>query len=273
MLPRARGENLVLQDVGDEVVIYDLERHQAHRLNRTSAIVWRHCDGLTTVADLTVLLQSELNVPIDEHVIWLALDQLGDADLLHDDQARGPDERSLSRRQVIAAGLVGAMSLLLPGCDSITAPADLKARAPSPLTTTGAADRPLTGCFQTFAQCVQRARVCQQPIVTDRANCREQRLAEINECYGGFLACVDRVGGGPAFVDCLERKVPGVQRQLSTLADAFGTRVDACAADPTACRAPPCIAEVRIQTYRSAEKIMLTVAETLVRDCGAFAGT
>jgi len=47
-LPQARSEDLVIQDIGDEVLVYDLTRHKAHCLNRTAALVWRKCDGTRT---------------------------------------------------------------------------------------------------------------------------------------------------------------------------------------------------------------------------------
>src|SRR2546423_15689116 len=42
--PRARDARLVIQELPDELLVYDLERHRAHSLNRTAALVWRHCD-------------------------------------------------------------------------------------------------------------------------------------------------------------------------------------------------------------------------------------
>ena len=56
MRPDARRERLLLEEVGDELVIYDLQRHRAHQLNRTAALVWQRCDGQKTVAELTKTL-------------------------------------------------------------------------------------------------------------------------------------------------------------------------------------------------------------------------
>jgi hypothetical protein len=56
-LPFARTHQLIVQEVPDEVLVYDLDRHKAHCLNRTSAIVWKHCDGKTTVAEAKRLLE------------------------------------------------------------------------------------------------------------------------------------------------------------------------------------------------------------------------
>jgi hypothetical protein len=42
-LPEARTNNLVVQDLGNEILIYDLIANKACCLNETSAIVWQAC--------------------------------------------------------------------------------------------------------------------------------------------------------------------------------------------------------------------------------------
>src|ERR1700675_4268578 len=78
-VPLARREGLVIQELPDEVLIYDRERDKAHCLNQTAALVWKYCDGKTSVADMSRKLARELDsAPIDEKVIWYALDQLSE---------------------------------------------------------------------------------------------------------------------------------------------------------------------------------------------------
>ena len=124
MEPRARKEQLVVAEpIDDEVVVYDLQRDRAHRLNRTAALVWSHCDGQQTVGDLTGLLQAELDPVADEDLVRLALDQLSAAHLLENSRPRPADQVRTSRRQFVRkVGLVGTLSLLLPVVTSITAP-------------------------------------------------------------------------------------------------------------------------------------------------------
>ena len=43
--PLARSRARVVQPAGDELLVYDLERHRAYILNRTSPLVWRLCEG------------------------------------------------------------------------------------------------------------------------------------------------------------------------------------------------------------------------------------
>ncbi len=123
LMPRARQDELVVEELPDETLVYDLKRHKAHCLNRTSALVWQHCDGRTTVAEVAALLERQLKIPADEAVVWMALDRLGTAHLLRE-QVTLPAERArYSRREVLrtlrrAAGI----SLLLPVVESIVAP-------------------------------------------------------------------------------------------------------------------------------------------------------
>lgn len=42
--PRARRD-LLLQEVGEEGLLYDREAAQVHVLNRTALLIWKLCDG------------------------------------------------------------------------------------------------------------------------------------------------------------------------------------------------------------------------------------
>ena len=68
LMPRARQDELIVEELQDETLVYDLKRHKAHCLNRTSALVWRRCDGRTTVAEVAALRERELKIPADQAV-------------------------------------------------------------------------------------------------------------------------------------------------------------------------------------------------------------
>ncbi len=120
-VPHTRKDGLVVQELADEVLVYDLERHKAHCLNHTAAWVWKHCDGKATVADMARLLRAESNAPVGEEVIWLALDQLGQKRLLRTRVGWPKEVAGLSRREVLKQlGLAAAIAL--PLVTSIVAP-------------------------------------------------------------------------------------------------------------------------------------------------------
>ena len=122
-MPRARQDELVVEELQDETLVYDLKSHNASCLNRTAALVWRRCDGRATVADVAALLQKELEIPADESVVWMALDRLGRAHLLSEPVALPADRTQYSRREVLRTlRRVAGISLLLPMIDSIVAP-------------------------------------------------------------------------------------------------------------------------------------------------------
>lgn len=130
MMPKARQEGLLVQEVGDELAVYDQERHRAHRLNHSAAVVWRHCDGQRSVDDLTAVLQKEMNPVADHELVLLALDQLNNAHLLETPLARSTEETRLSRRAIVRkVGLVGVLSLLLPVITTIAVPTPAQAQS------------------------------------------------------------------------------------------------------------------------------------------------
>lgn len=116
--PKARQIGVVVEKLEGEVLVYDLETHKAHCLNPVAGLVWQHCDGQTTVPQLMRLAQQEMAAPVDEAVIWLALDQLGKAHLL-DERVTRPAHMQFSRRELMrTAGAVAAAALVT----SIVAP-------------------------------------------------------------------------------------------------------------------------------------------------------
>lgn len=126
MKPVARKSGLVVRDLADEVVVYDRERHEAHCLNRTAAIVFRNADGRRSVSDLAALLGAE-GAPEAEDLVRMALGQLGDAHLL---ESTPPPVRQagLARRDVMRRVGIGA-AILLPLVSTILAPSPSEAAA------------------------------------------------------------------------------------------------------------------------------------------------
>ena len=121
--PRARQHDLVVEELPDETLVYDLERDKAHCLNPTAALVWSHCDGNTSVADMAALLDQELDLPADQSLVWMALDRLGKARLLQEPVTLPGEPARYSRREMMRTlGRVAGLTLLLPAVSSIVAP-------------------------------------------------------------------------------------------------------------------------------------------------------
>jgi Coenzyme PQQ synthesis protein D (PqqD) len=155
LAPRARGNGLVVRELDDETLIYDLEHNRAHCLNRTAGLVWRHCNGDTTIGELAELLQAQLGVDADDQTVWHALLQLQKDSLLEEAVSR-PIPTGMSRRELIQrAGVVVAAAAVT----SIAVPSAYAAGG-SPLsvclsTSVGSSCKnPLNGNGQNNGMCV-----------------------------------------------------------------------------------------------------------------------
>ncbi|MBC7898460.1 MAG: PqqD family protein [Saprospiraceae bacterium] len=157
--PVARKNDLVVQEVTDEVLVYDLSSNKAHCLNQTAAMVWKSCDGTNSVTDIARLVGSEAGGHISEDVVWLAIDQLNESDLL--EQELRSSFAGQSRREVIKK--IGLASMIgLPIIASLVAPSNVLAVGSCSCTST-AQCASQTGC-QNLLNCNCAGR-CADPVV------------------------------------------------------------------------------------------------------------
>ena len=119
--PIARQEDLVTEGLDDETLVYDMRSHKAHCLNRTAALVWDRCDGQATVGEMTAALEKELGIKVRAEVVWMALEQLGKAQLLANRLPQPIAQGAMSRRDVMRKIGLGA-AIALPLVTSILAP-------------------------------------------------------------------------------------------------------------------------------------------------------
>jgi coenzyme PQQ synthesis protein D (PqqD) len=120
-LPLARKERLVIKELDDEVLVYDVDSDKAHCLNQTAARVWKNCDGKRTVAQLRLLMEKEADSSVPEEIVWLALDQLEQFKLLNVHVSRPSHLAGMSRRQLMRK-LVIAAAVSIPVITSIIVP-------------------------------------------------------------------------------------------------------------------------------------------------------
>jgi hypothetical protein len=128
--PKARKDNVIARELGDEVLIYDRSCDKALCLNQTAALVWKQCDGRTSIAQIADRLgremSSDFETPIDDRLVWYAISQLRREHLLEDRveiprRVLASVNGHLDRRQVMRAlGLAAIVAL--PLVTSIIAP-------------------------------------------------------------------------------------------------------------------------------------------------------
>ena len=115
--PMARQNGIVVQEMPDEVLVYDLDSNKAHCLNQSAALVWKSCDGTNTVGDIV----KQFDGKVTEDFVWLAIDQLNENGLLQNEVA--PRFQGQSRRQVLKT--IGLASMVaLPVIASLVAPSN-----------------------------------------------------------------------------------------------------------------------------------------------------
>ena len=154
-IPLARREGLVIQELPDEVLVYDRERDKAHCLNQTAALVWGYCDGKTTVPTMARYLERDLKTEaVDEKIVWYALNQLSRDHLLDDGFVTPAIIGGMTRRQMVHVLGVAAV-IAIPLVTSILAPTPAQAATCKPTGTAcgGGAECCSGQCPGTPAQC------------------------------------------------------------------------------------------------------------------------
>lgn len=133
VMPRARDdEAIIVEDFGDELLIYDDTLKRAHSLGATAARVWSACDGSTDIETVAARLDTT------ETEVRYALDELTALDLLYPDKSieviqSGKSERSgITRRQMTMRSVkAGAAVVTAPLVYSISVNPALAAITPT----------------------------------------------------------------------------------------------------------------------------------------------
>ena len=120
-VPVTRKNDIVVQQLKDETLVYDLKSNKAYCLNETSALVWGLCNGKRTVSDISDEMTKATKTLIREEFVALALDQFDKDELLENGGSMEGHFGNFSRRDVIRK--VGFASVIaLPVISSIVAP-------------------------------------------------------------------------------------------------------------------------------------------------------
>jgi hypothetical protein len=136
MKPEKRRDGLVVKELGEEVLVYDLQAHKAHCLNPSAARVFERCDGATSIRTITRSLRDEMGTEVDEAWVWLALDRLGKAGLLEGRVGPPSGDLRVSRRELVKKAGLG-LAVLLPLVTSMVAPTPAEAAATCVASCTG----------------------------------------------------------------------------------------------------------------------------------------
>lgn len=122
--PRRRRSQLI-EILGDETVVYDLETHRANCLNREAAVVFAACDGIRTSGQIHQEVARSLNTPVSIEYVDLALDRLSRGGLLDG----APTLPSTVRRDLLQR--LAAVAIL-PVVTTVLAPSAAQAQSCRP---------------------------------------------------------------------------------------------------------------------------------------------
>jgi Coenzyme PQQ synthesis protein D (PqqD) len=95
------NRNVIVQDVLEEVLIYDLEKNIVRRLNRIAAAVWKECDGRKNAGEIARAVAPRFEGKVDEQTVLLALRQFTKSHLLRGGTPGLASARAVSRRELI----------------------------------------------------------------------------------------------------------------------------------------------------------------------------
>jgi hypothetical protein len=153
---RRDDETLIVQEAGEETLVYDRQRDRAHALGPLASAIWRACDGRTGPSEIARQVSTEARV--DAGLVELALRRLGRARLLKEPVAASTKQPLASRRELLKrAALVGGLGVL-----SVTVPTAAMAASCLKAGSCGvnSACRTASGRMCCSGRCRQNAQAC-----------------------------------------------------------------------------------------------------------------
>ena len=153
--PVARTEEIIVEELDSDLIIYDTKSNRAHALNPLAARIWKHCDGQRTVSDLKDLFAAET----PDNAVVNCLLQLKRLHLLNPGSIVSGDLTALSRRQLLRKVAIGAAAaaVMVPMVTSILAPSAMATASCQAINATCTGGKPCCPplvCSATTGKCI-----------------------------------------------------------------------------------------------------------------------
>ena len=121
MRPRnIRCDQITIQEIDSETLIYDERTHNAWCLNQVSAVIWQLCDGQLTLSEIADRASADLQQAVNEDIVGITVQELLEKGLLTPDSVES-SAQAISRRAMITKAGLGAAALM-PVIAALTAP-------------------------------------------------------------------------------------------------------------------------------------------------------
>jgi Coenzyme PQQ synthesis protein D (PqqD) len=199
-LPFLRTENLVVKELPNELLIYDLEKNKAFCLNETARLIMDECDGKTSIDEATESLSRKLKSKVTEDMVWMVVEQFEKSNFLKGNYEIPVQTSRVSRRKILQTA--AALGIALPIVTSLVAPTAIHAQSGC-IGQNGECiiDRDVSGCCENL-ECVEIPDVGAQCIgcVPLGQTCQSEGGAS---CCEGF--CINTESGPTGFT-CVLRE-------------------------------------------------------------------
>lgn len=126
-LPDLRTRNIVVKELPDELLIYDLDKNKAFCLNKTARLIMDECDGVSTIEEAVKSLNRKLKTNISEEMIWMVIEQLKKADFIEQDYQVPIETTRVTRRKILQSA--AALGIALPMITTLVAPMAVNAQS------------------------------------------------------------------------------------------------------------------------------------------------
>jgi Coenzyme PQQ synthesis protein D (PqqD) len=122
--PLTKKGFIVVEESTNETLIYDSAKNKLHILIPAATVVWKSCDGKTSISEIASKLKAELSDELGEDVSWLALEELEKSGLL--ESSLTIPQESISRRALMKTA---ALTVALPLVTTVIAPSPAYAQS------------------------------------------------------------------------------------------------------------------------------------------------
>jgi D-alanyl-D-alanine dipeptidase len=94
-------DQLIVENLGNDLMIYDQKRNRAFCLHQNVTFIWQRCDRKTTVGELAAKLLHSAGATIDEKVVQFALQTLSQDGLPEPSTFEPVSPHGMTRLQVM----------------------------------------------------------------------------------------------------------------------------------------------------------------------------
>jgi hypothetical protein len=187
VLPLARFEGIVVQELMDEVLVCDLKSNKVFCLNQTAGEIWKLCDGKLSITEISALLSRKLKTSITDELVLFSLDELYHHNLLVKRASTPRLFFGVSRREVIKRIGLSTMAAL-PIVTAVTMPTAAQAQSGCPAAGSGDPipnNCPCLDCSECDSGC------CFMGVCSSFASCNTAVTCGATQptCPSGFVCC------------------------------------------------------------------------------------